>query len=109
MGDAFTGSYTFDTDQPPDRSSAGYAYYRFTSPQQRFIVTVGQYTWASEGNWHFAVHDNHLHSYYDTIMDLFAELHREGNTIVMVTHNPEIRPYFDRTIELRDGRLASMS
>ena len=39
------------------------------------------------------------------IMDLFAELHAEGNTIVMVTHNPEIRRYFDRTIVLRDGRL----
>ena len=39
------------------------------------------------------------------IMDLFAELHREGNTIVMVTHNPEIQRYFDRTIVLRDGRL----
>ena len=25
------------------------------------------------------------------IMDLFAELHHEGNTIVMVTHNPEIQ------------------
>ena len=31
------------------------------------------------------------------IMDLFAELHHEGNTIVMVTHNPEIQRYFDRT------------
>ena len=39
------------------------------------------------------------------IMDLFARLHREGNTIVMVTHNPEIQRYFDRTIVLRDGRL----
>ena len=39
------------------------------------------------------------------IMDLFAELHRDGNTIVMVTHNPEIQTYFDRTILLRDGRL----
>jgi putative ABC transport system ATP-binding protein len=39
------------------------------------------------------------------IMDLFAELHGEGNTIVMVTHNPEIQRYFDRTILLRDGRL----
>jgi putative ABC transport system ATP-binding protein len=39
------------------------------------------------------------------IMDLFAELHRDGNTIVMVTHNPEIQRYFDRTIVLRDGRL----
>jgi putative ABC transport system ATP-binding protein len=39
------------------------------------------------------------------VMDLFAELHREGNTIVMVTHNPEIQRYFDRTIVLRDGVL----
>ncbi len=39
------------------------------------------------------------------VMDLFAALHREGNTIVMVTHNPEIQSYFDRTIVLRDGRL----
>jgi len=39
------------------------------------------------------------------IMDLFAQLRRDGNTIVMVTHNPEIRRYFDRTIVLRDGRL----
>jgi putative ABC transport system ATP-binding protein len=39
------------------------------------------------------------------IMDVFAGLHREGITIVMVTHNPEIQRYFDRTIVLRDGRL----
>ena len=39
------------------------------------------------------------------IMDLFARLNGEGMTIVMVTHNPEIKRYFDRTIVLRDGRL----
>jgi putative ABC transport system ATP-binding protein len=39
------------------------------------------------------------------IMDLFAALNREGITIVMVTHNPEIERYFDRIIVLRDGRL----
>ena len=39
------------------------------------------------------------------IMDLFARLNGEGMTIVMVTHNPEIQRYFDRTIVLRDGRL----
>ncbi len=41
------------------------------------------------------------------VMELFAGLHREGNTIVMVTHNQEIGRYFDRTIVLKDGRLAS--
>jgi putative ABC transport system ATP-binding protein len=39
------------------------------------------------------------------IMDLFAALHRDGITIVMVTHNPEIQRYFDRIVVLRDGRL----
>ena len=41
------------------------------------------------------------------IMDLFAALNREGITIVMVTHNPEIERYFDRIIVLRDGVLES--
>jgi putative ABC transport system ATP-binding protein len=39
------------------------------------------------------------------IMELFAELNREGITICMVTHNPEIQRYFHRTIVMRDGRL----
>ena len=41
------------------------------------------------------------------IMALLAELHHEGQTIVMVTHNPETCSHFDRTILLRDGRIAS--
>lgn len=41
------------------------------------------------------------------IMVLLAELHQEGQTIVMVTHNPETCAHFDRTILLRDGRIAS--
>lgn len=41
------------------------------------------------------------------IMALLAELHQEGQTIVMVTHNPETCAHFDRTILLRDGRIAS--
>jgi len=40
------------------------------------------------------------------IMALFQELHREHNTtIVMVTHNSELAPAFDRVIHLRDGRV----
>lgn len=41
------------------------------------------------------------------IMTLLAELHRSGQTIVMVTHNPETCSHFDRTILLRDGRIDS--
>jgi len=40
------------------------------------------------------------------IMELFVDLNREGQTIVMVTHNEEIRSYFDRTLLLRDGIVA---
>jgi len=39
------------------------------------------------------------------IMELFSELHGEGQTIVMVTHNRENLDWFDRTIFLRDGRI----
>lgn len=39
------------------------------------------------------------------IMNLFKQLNEEGQTIVMVTHNEENKPYFDRTISLRDGSI----
>jgi putative ABC transport system ATP-binding protein len=38
------------------------------------------------------------------IMGLFHELHRAGTTIVMVTHNPQYEPEYDRVIYLRNGR-----
>lgn len=38
------------------------------------------------------------------VMALLKELHREGQTIVMVTHNLENQSYFDRILHLRDGR-----
>jgi putative ABC transport system ATP-binding protein len=43
------------------------------------------------------------------IMELFLDLHQGGQTIVMVTHNQEIRNYFDRTLVLRDGMISSDS
>ena len=36
---------------------------------------------------------------------LFQKLHREGRTIVFVTHNPEIAQYSSRNIMLRDGKI----
>jgi len=39
------------------------------------------------------------------IMDLFKSLHEEGQTIIMVTHNPENTSYSTRTIFLKDGRV----
>ncbi|HEY5673142.1 MAG TPA: ABC transporter ATP-binding protein [Malonomonas sp.] len=43
------------------------------------------------------------------IMALFQTLNEEGQTIIMVTHNAENRPYFDRTVLLRDGNVAEDS
>ncbi len=37
------------------------------------------------------------------ILCLFQKLHREGRTIIFVTHNPEIAEYSSRNIVLRDG------
>jgi putative ABC transport system ATP-binding protein len=39
------------------------------------------------------------------IMDLFKTLNEEGQTIVMVTHNPENTSFSTRTISLKDGRV----
>lgn len=41
------------------------------------------------------------------IMDLFAELHKKGNTIIMVTHEEDIAEYAHRIIRLRDGLIES--
>ncbi len=40
------------------------------------------------------------------IMDLLVSLHKKGVTIVMVTHDPAIAEYTDRTIHLLDGKVA---
>ena len=43
----------------------------------------------------------------DEVMQLLTELfHEEKTTFVLVTHDPEMRRYMDRTICLRDGRLS---
>ena len=42
----------------------------------------------------------------EEVMGLFRDLNRSGQTVVMVTHNPENSSYTDRTIYLKDGKVA---
>lgn len=39
------------------------------------------------------------------IMEELAEIHRRGNTIIMVTHNPELTSYASRVITMFDGKI----
>ncbi len=41
------------------------------------------------------------------IMEELADLHRRGNTIIMVTHNPNLTSYATRVINMLDGKIAS--
>jgi putative ABC transport system ATP-binding protein len=41
----------------------------------------------------------------DEIMALFARLHEGGNTIILVTHEPDIALHAHRVIRLRDGKI----
>lgn len=41
----------------------------------------------------------------DAVMDLLVRLNSEGQTIVMVTHNPGLAERAGRTIRMRDGRI----
>lgn len=41
------------------------------------------------------------------IMQLFAEIHAKGNTIIMVTHEEDIARYAHRIVRLRDGLIES--
>lgn len=43
------------------------------------------------------------------VTDLFKELHREGHTIVMVTHDPEVGLLAERRIKLEHGRVSEIT
>jgi putative ABC transport system ATP-binding protein len=40
-----------------------------------------------------------------SILELLAELHREGTTILVITHDLEVAAVMERRIEIRDGRI----
>lgn len=41
------------------------------------------------------------------IMEIFEKLNREGHTIVMITHEPDIASHAKRVITIRDGKITS--
>lgn len=41
----------------------------------------------------------------EEIMDIFTKLNREGHTIVMITHEPDIAHHAKRIIHIKDGKL----
>ena len=45
----------------------------------------------------------------EAVMNLLRELHREGSTICMVTHDPRYADYADRKVQLFDGRVMDQS
>jgi putative ABC transport system ATP-binding protein len=42
----------------------------------------------------------------EAILQLFCKLSREGRTVILVTHDPEIAAVTPRRIEIRDGKIA---
>lgn len=41
------------------------------------------------------------------IMNILGELHKQGNTIILVTHEPDIAEYAHRVVRMRDGLIES--
>ncbi len=42
----------------------------------------------------------------DGIMQLFSEINKDGNTVIVVTHEEDIAAHAEKTIRLKDGKLA---
>ena len=45
----------------------------------------------------------------EIIMSELSDIHKRGNTIIMVTHNPDLTVHASRVIQMIDGRIASDS
>lgn len=45
----------------------------------------------------------------ELVLELLSELHRAGQTIVMVTHNRQAASYAQRTVRLRDGAIEQLA
>ena len=41
------------------------------------------------------------------VMEILTNLHKQGHTIIIVTHDPNIAAYANRVIEIKDGKILS--
>ena len=42
---------------------------------------------------------------FDRVLDLLAELHRSGRTIVLITHDADVATEAERVMRIRDGEI----
>jgi putative ABC transport system ATP-binding protein len=45
----------------------------------------------------------------DIVMEIFRQLHREGSTLIVVTHDPEVAEEAGRTVVLEHGKVARIN
>jgi len=57
--------------------------------------------WADEPTGNLDVHTAH------DVIELLRELHRDGGTLVLVTHDPDLALRADRRVEVREGRVST--
>jgi putative ABC transport system ATP-binding protein len=65
----------------------------------RALVNEPSIILADEPTGNLDSRDSHI------IMEELADLHKRGNTIIMVTHNPRLTTYASRVITMLDGRI----
>lgn len=65
----------------------------------RALVNEPSIILADEPTGNLDSHASHI------IMEELSDLHKQGNTIIMVTHNPNLTTYASRVITMLDGRI----
>jgi len=65
----------------------------------RALVNDPSIILADEPTGNLDSHSSHI------IMEELSDLHKRGNTIIMVTHNPRLTTYASRVITMLDGRI----
>jgi putative ABC transport system ATP-binding protein len=65
----------------------------------RALVNEPSIILADEPTGNLDSHASHI------IMEELSDLHKKGNTIIMVTHNPNLTTYASRVITMLDGKI----